>query len=77
MQCQHLCVVALLRLGGVVEAREGAAVGQLVVEGQQAIRLQRRRGGNRKMMEVRIQSGIMVDGGAQEEGGMGVRGQGK
>lgn len=60
----YLSVLSLIDLGGELEAREGVAGGQLVVEWQQAVRMQSDGACWREVVHVGIQSAIMADGGA-------------
>lgn len=57
-----------------MQTREGAAVGHLA-ERQQAVRGQGGRAGGIALVDVGIQSAIVVYGGVQQKGAMRVRGQ--
>lgn len=57
-----------------MQAGEGAAVGHLV-ERQQAVWSQRGGAGGSALVEMGIQSAIVVYGGAQQKGAVRVRGQ--
>lgn len=55
-----------------MQTGEGAAVGHLA-ERQQTVRRQAGRAGRRALVEVGVQSAIVVYGGAQQKGAVGVR----
>lgn len=57
----YLSVFRRIDLGGELEAREGVAGGQLVVEGQQAVGLQSNGTCRREVVHVWIESTIVAD----------------